>query len=40
MTMQKVRNGHRGEGFDDLVTYCYVYFEGEGYFMKLLRNGK
>ena len=39
--VQKSRNGQRGEGVDDFVTYCYVYFEGAGgYFMKQLRNGR
>ena len=39
--IQKLRNGQRGEGVDDFVTYRYVNFEGEGgYLMKLLRNGK
>ena len=28
--IQKLRNGQRGEGVDDFVTYCYVYFEGGG----------
>ena len=28
--VQKLRNVQRGEGVDDFVTYCYVYFEGEG----------
>ena len=28
--VQKLRNGQRGEGVDDFVTYCYVYFEVEG----------
>ena len=28
--VKKLRNGHRGEGFDDFVTFRYVYFEGGG----------
>ena len=28
--VQKLRNGQRGEGNDDFVTYRYVYLWGEG----------
>ena len=28
--VQKLRNGQRGEGVTDIVTYRYVYFWGEG----------
>ena len=28
--IQKLRNGQKGEGVDDFVTYRYVYFEEEG----------
>ena len=39
--IKKLRDGLRGEGINDFVTYCYIYFEGEGgYFLKLLRKGR
>ena len=28
--VQKLRNGQRGEGFDDFFTYRYVYLRGRG----------
>ena len=28
--VQKLSNGQRGEGVDDFVTYCYVFFEEGG----------
>ena len=31
-TVQKLRNGQRGEGVDDFVTYRYVYLRGRGVF--------
>ena len=34
--IQKLRNGQKGEGVDDFVTYRYVYFEGEGVFYDIV----
>ena len=35
--VQKLRNGQRGEGVDDFVTYRYVYVEGEGVIYEIVK---
>ena len=34
--VQKLRNGQRGEGVDDFVTYCYIYLRGRGVFYEIV----